>query len=358
MTQENITNQPEGLFTEGLETYTQPMDISMEETPFSEINALNIIQTPTNPAWKKQRVSSGKSLDYISGDTVTRLLNKAFRYRWSFYILETRMVESQDKIQKSYNNEPPKPSIPQLPVVQVHGRLVVPGWGVREQWGAQPLSGGSDVQEHAFKSAATDAMKKCASMFGIALDLYGQEGIDELAVTPNDFLVDDEKVLANIRKQMKLSAEQRKQQAEAVKTETPKPVVAPSEQPAPAVQAGPVQEHQEPEAIPQMEAAPVQQEFYQQPPMPVETVQQPEMPAPPAQPEPVQQPVTTQGTSSWNPDDIMKLKTLKTKLGILDNRDLDVFVAEFFQSPDARYINIRPDNIHDFNSFLESKLNQ
>ena len=126
-------------FTTGLpESVGQPLDISMVETPFSEMNALRVIQTPTNPEWIKMK----NNLSYISGDTVTRLLNKAFLYRWSFEVVETRVVQSQAK-----KNE----TSTQGSVVQVHGRLTVPGWGVREQWGSQPLVGGSDVQEHAFK---------------------------------------------------------------------------------------------------------------------------------------------------------------------------------------------------------------
>ena len=65
-------------FTTGLpESVGQPLDISMVETPFSEMNALRVIQTPTNPEWIKMK----NNLSYISGDTVTRLLNKAFLYR-------------------------------------------------------------------------------------------------------------------------------------------------------------------------------------------------------------------------------------------------------------------------------------
>ena len=38
--------------------------------------------------------------------------------------------------------------------------------------GSQPIVGGQETQENAFKSANSDALKKAATMFGIALELY------------------------------------------------------------------------------------------------------------------------------------------------------------------------------------------
>ena len=176
-------------------------EIFEQKPPFSEINALNAIQSPTNPQWVKTRNIKGTNLSYVSGDLVIRLLNKAFKYRWSFEIKETKVVESADRVFKNRNTGQ-ETLTPQNPVVQTLGRLTVPGWGVREQWGAQPIIGGQDVQEHAFKASATDALKKCASMFGIALDLYGTEGMVDLAVTPQDYLADDEQSFETLKQRM------------------------------------------------------------------------------------------------------------------------------------------------------------
>lgn len=195
--------------------------ISSMETPFSEINALGITQLPTNPEWIKERRSRGQTFSYVSGDVVIRILNKAFRNRWSFEIKETRIVNSSPQKQKDSNI-----LIEQNPVVQVLGRMTVPGWGVREQWGAQPIVGGQDVQEHAFKSASTDAMKKCASLFGVTLDLYGQQGMSELMISVEDYLRDDEKTFDKVKEQILQKSKEKELKAELEKEDTMEEEVA------------------------------------------------------------------------------------------------------------------------------------
>jgi hypothetical protein len=70
----------------------------------------------------------------------------------------------------------------QPPYLQIRGRLTVPGLGVKEQYGTKILVGGASEQEGASKSASTDALKKCATLFGIGLELYG--GSEETSSTP------------------------------------------------------------------------------------------------------------------------------------------------------------------------------
>lgn len=343
------------------ETELNGVDPAYLEPNFSQFNALNIIQKPTNPNWVKKK----QGLDYVSGDTVIRMLNKAFNYRWSYYIMDSRVVSSQDKYDK-YKKE----SVSQGAVVQVHGRLVVPGWGVREQWGSQPLIGGSDVQEHAFKSAATDAMKKCASMFGIALDLYGQDGAADLMVGTNDYLVDDKKLLENIKDQMRKQHEAAHQQQEtetAPKPETPAEQVEPQEyhaepdlaqaasNPAPPVPTQePAQQMSQPapEQVQQVAQEVVQQQQQQQ--QPVQEV--PQQPTQPEVAQPEQQSVAPMPASkTWQAEDINGLKQFKKDRGIINNNDLDGFVQEFLNMPEATYYNITPENIKDFLTFLATK---
>ena len=329
-----------------------PQDPSMMETPFSKINAINVIQTPTNPNWIKDK----KGLSYVSGDTVTRILNKAFNYRWSFEILETRIIESQDKAIKPKYGEKEQTFVAQNPVVQCHGRLTIPGFGSREQWGSQPLIGGSDVQEHSFKSAATDSMKKCASLFGIALDLYGQDGIDDLKVHLSDFLVDDEAVIAKMKERMR--AEQKaREEASQPKQEAPQqteaPVAQPAPEPIPVVEEAPTASQVEVLSQEALETA-VEQVETNQPEAFVEAVVAPE-------PEPAQvtqqpQPDYMMGVPKWDDADVAQLKNLKQQLGNISNEELSVYAQEFFGIPEATYLNINPHNIKDFNSFLMTKL--
>lgn len=140
-----------------------------------------VLEEKLDPKLIKQRVQGKTTLSYIGGHTVIRLLNKAFGYKWSFEIVNDEIVPSQPKINK-YAKEGESKFEDQAPVVKVLGRLTVPGVGVKEQYGSKVLIGGASEQEAAFKSASTDALKKCATMFGIGLELY--EDDDEAAPAP------------------------------------------------------------------------------------------------------------------------------------------------------------------------------
>ena len=181
-----------------------------------------ILNCKLDPSWIKQREGSGgMMLDYIEGHRVIRILNDAFGNRWSFQVVKWEIVPSQPRQLYDYNRqsrrrEPvyrkqcdecgkvfhyckgwkvdsvkcPKCGVsldvtlgqygepvlePQPPVYNVLGRLILPGFGVREQWGSKTAVGGATEQEGCFKSATTDALKKCATAFGVALQLYDKD---------------------------------------------------------------------------------------------------------------------------------------------------------------------------------------
>lgn len=135
--------------------------------------ATRVIERKLDPKLIKQRdAGGGRKLDYISGATVIRLLNKAFNYQWSFEIINETLVKSEPKY-----NKHKKTYEEQRPYIKVLGRLTVPGYGVKEQYGTKIVMGGATEQEGAAKSAATDALKKCATLLGIGLELYEDETI-------------------------------------------------------------------------------------------------------------------------------------------------------------------------------------
>lgn len=285
--------------------------ISSMETPFSEINALGITQLPTNPEWIKERRNRGQTFSYVSGDVVIRILNKAFRNRWSFEIKETRIVNSSPQKQKDSNI-----LIEQNPVVQVLGRMTVPGWGVREQWGAQPIVGGQDVQEHAFKSASTDAMKKCASLFGVTLDLYGQQGMSELMISVEDYLRDDEKTFDKVKEQILQKSREKELKAELEKEDTMEEEVA-----SPAV-------------------VPYEKETTEE-----ETTLEEKV---------TEEPIKPVKNTTFDKADIIDMKKIKTILNIQSNDEFDKYVKEFMNLDTATMKgNINPNNIRDFITYLE-----
>jgi recombination DNA repair RAD52 pathway protein len=153
------------------------------ETKTNEMHVQAIVEAALDPKLIKTRTVGNTSLDYIGGHTVIRLLNKAFGYAWSFEIVQDEIVPSLPKVNKYKPNDPPEA---QPPVVKVLGRLTVPGYGVKEQFGSKVLVGGASEQESTFKSASTDALKKCATLFGIGLELYDDEEVStaQVSTTP------------------------------------------------------------------------------------------------------------------------------------------------------------------------------
>lgn len=138
-------------------TNSEILEITNSEKRYSYWNAIKMIQGGT----PKDLIKERNGMLFISGDTVISMLNKIFNYQWSFVVVESKIE----------NGRPNKNNQHQPDIAHALCRLVVPGIGVREQWGSAVLNGGSDIQQSAFKAATTDALKKCAVQFGIGIDV-------------------------------------------------------------------------------------------------------------------------------------------------------------------------------------------
>lgn len=143
--------------------------------------AKRVLNRETPKQYIKQREGGGGvTLDYVEGSYVIRALNEAFNNMWDWEIIDFKIIESvPKKITKEYDkklrkwvelDEPRYEEQP--PVAHVVGKLTAPGFGSRVGFGSKTIIGGASEQESCFKAAATDALKKAATLFGIALDLY------------------------------------------------------------------------------------------------------------------------------------------------------------------------------------------
>ena len=122
---------------------------------------LELLTRPFKPASIRQRPApggNGKMLSYLDGATVIRRLNKACGFCWSFEVLSESFVDG---------------------LLKAHGRLTIPGLGARDAVGVQRIAQNSGEDFH--KGAFTDALKKCASLFGVGLELYGPDFEDAAA---------------------------------------------------------------------------------------------------------------------------------------------------------------------------------
>ena len=129
---------------------------------------LELLSRPFPPEKVKQREGRwGEVLDYVEVAPVISRLNEAFEGHWSF-----RIVWPRDP---SFYLEQER----DLKEVVVLGELSAAGerkqqFGrssvTREKETGRVLSIGDDL-----KAAASDALKKCATLFGVALYLYEEE---------------------------------------------------------------------------------------------------------------------------------------------------------------------------------------
>jgi len=124
---------------------TLPVLIAMQQTP---------------PGAIKTRKGRGVSeLKYVDTGYMTFCLNYAALMDWDFEILESEIDTIEDKMHISV--------LGCLTMRTTEGKVLQ-----KTQWGSQVLKAGSEMGDMR-KAAASDALKKCGSMLGIAQDVYG-----------------------------------------------------------------------------------------------------------------------------------------------------------------------------------------
>ena len=120
-----------------------------------------LLEKPFGPEQIKQREAAfGKTLDYIEGHAVIFRLNDAFDARWSFTVLEHEILERSDEV---------------IVLGQLEaGDIIKTQFGsshiTRNRESGEPVSLADDM-----KSAATDALKKAATLMGVGLHLYADK---------------------------------------------------------------------------------------------------------------------------------------------------------------------------------------
>lgn len=110
----------------------------------------------------KERRGTGRTLEYYETKIIIQRLNEALEGEWEFSILDVNLLDDQ---------------------VIVRGKMTVGGMS-REQFGVkrlviskstkEPMQIGDDT-----KAAASDCIKKCATLWGVGLELYGDDDLRE-----------------------------------------------------------------------------------------------------------------------------------------------------------------------------------
>lgn len=159
---------------------------------------LEKLAEPFPPECIKQREGrKGKMLDYVEAHKIVQRLNEAFAGLWNFQVLERERMDKE---------------------VIVLGELSAEGT-TKQQFGSSDITFAKGTQELVslgddYKAAASDALKKCAAMFGVALYLYeenkkSQKPAERKKSTNNGRIAEQQqKAIVNLLKQIGVGEEQ------------------------------------------------------------------------------------------------------------------------------------------------------
>lgn len=121
-----------------------------------------LLEKPFDPDQIKQREGNfGKMLGYVEGHSIIQRLNDSFEANWSFAILKHEILKDTDE-------------------VVVLGELSSNGI-VKTQFGSSRITRARETGEMIsladdLKAAATDSLKKAATLLGVGLHLYSRDG--------------------------------------------------------------------------------------------------------------------------------------------------------------------------------------
>ena len=121
-----------------------------------EKSVREMLEAPFGDEQIKHRPGNfGQQLAYVEGHAVIKRLNEAFEGAWSFEVVEHRVLEGE---------------------VLVLGKLTAEP-GVKMAFGGSAITHAKETGEVVslvddLKAAATDALKKCATLLGVGLHLY------------------------------------------------------------------------------------------------------------------------------------------------------------------------------------------
>lgn len=136
-------------------------------TPAGERSAeeiMELLRRRFRPELVQQRKIGGRQVAYLPVAAVIDRLNRACN-SWNFRIVS----RDRETMQLNRWNDATRKSEPrEVQVSTVIGELEIPELGSRQAIGVQALDDGSG--EDLIKGAASDSLKKCASLFGVSVD--------------------------------------------------------------------------------------------------------------------------------------------------------------------------------------------
>lgn len=137
--------------------------LTIPSTWVSGPQLIKILQVTPKAHVYKRKGRGGQMFDYVTGSYVTKSLNYIFGWNWDFEVVEHGTQGDQIWVKGKLTVRGNKPG--EVIVKTQFGRADIKYLKNTKT----PVDFGNDL-----KAASTDAMKKCASMLGIASDIYGK----------------------------------------------------------------------------------------------------------------------------------------------------------------------------------------
>src|SRR5438045_2635981 len=132
------------------------VDFLLQRTPRREI--------------KMRQGRGGQQFSYVEHGYVTERLNLVFGFNWDFEVTDKQILEDEVIVEAKLTVRTPGG---QTIVKTQFGGAEIKRHATGQRAG-RPLSIADD-----YKAAASDSLKKCASLLGIGLDLYGRDRPEE-----------------------------------------------------------------------------------------------------------------------------------------------------------------------------------
>ncbi|MEO5635407.1 MAG: hypothetical protein ABIR14_02375 [Candidatus Paceibacterota bacterium] len=149
-----------------LEPIHEGKKYSVVKTPFTINQILSLIKpTPREQIYTRPG-KGGKKFTYVTGSYVEKKLNYLFGFMWDFDVLEHGVVGDFIWVKGKFTgNLPNGTSISKTQF----GRAEIKYLKDKAHNPGNMVDYGNDL-----KAAATDCLKKCASLLGVAADVYGK----------------------------------------------------------------------------------------------------------------------------------------------------------------------------------------
>ena len=169
--------------------------LMLAQSPLSAKQLLYILQrTPADHIYRRPGKGGGE-FEYVTATYMKKVLNYAFGWMWDFEIKEHGQEKDMIWV------------LGRLTTKDKNGKPII----IKEQFGRSELKYYKDRGKgtvdfgNDLKSAASDALKKCAAELGIASDVYGRQEFKEIQKVDKTFVPPQEGVKKAQVSEMKAS---------------------------------------------------------------------------------------------------------------------------------------------------------